>query len=165
MDQVILVLDESIGLFGDDGKERVVTSTMINNYVKHKLIDPPEKKKYDRSHLALLVVVSVMKRVLSMSEITVMVDMMTEAYGIEAAYDLFCRRLEETLVAVFGGGGARFDPDAGSEADAVLGAALTALGGKLYLQYCLAKHAPAQEAPEAAKEKKTKERNKEKAKA
>ena len=53
MDQVILVLEETLSLFVEE-KENVVTSTMINNYVKHKVIPAPVKKKYEKEHLANL---------------------------------------------------------------------------------------------------------------
>ena len=54
MDQVLCILEKNLGLFGeetdskkeDDGQKTsvVITPTMINNYVKNKLIPPPEKK-------------------------------------------------------------------------------------------------------------------------
>lgn len=138
MDQVVLVLDEWVGAFAD---ERGVTSTMINNYVKQKLISPPEKKKYGREQLAMLVVLSIMKRVLSMSEIVALVELMTAEAGIEAAYDTFAEKLEEMLRTTFA---EESRPAASKEAGAALalGAALTALGGKLRLQQCLAGHMP-----------------------
>lgn len=61
MDQVILVLEETLSLFVEE-KENVVTSTMINNYVKQKVILPPVQKKYGREQLAQLMVVCLLKR-------------------------------------------------------------------------------------------------------
>ncbi|MDL2218722.1 DUF1836 domain-containing protein [Ruminococcaceae bacterium OttesenSCG-928-O06] len=136
MDQVIFLLEESLGAFADD-KERVVTPTMVNNYVKHKQIEPPVKKRYSRQHLAILVVVSVMKRVLSIGEITTLVSLMVERYGAQQAYDLFCEQLEEMLQGCY----TQRPLQAAAGADemlAALNAALNALGGKLYLQDYLA---------------------------
>lgn len=134
MDQVVIVINEVLGLFAEDG-ESLVTPSMVNNYVKQKLVPAPEKKKYSRQQLAALIQVSVLKRVLSMQEITGLVSALTETYGLEAGYDRFCDELERDLVAVFSakpGADIRFPLCEG--AAAALNAALTALCGKLYVQ-------------------------------
>lgn len=134
MDQVMLVLADAVGPFAVAG-EKMVTSSMVNNYVKHGLVQPPEKKKYGKTQLSALILVSVLKRVLSLSEIAGLVQMLTEACGTEGAYDLFCEELERMLAAGFGGG--KLTLAAASEqepARAALNAALLALVGKLLLQ-------------------------------
>lgn len=135
MDQVIIVLNEAVGLFGDEGG--IITHTMINNYVKHRLIPPPERKKYGRQHLAALVVVSTLKRVLSMGEIAALSQLMTTEYGAQRAYDIFAEKLEEMLRAYFAGSAAAAAPPAGG-VPVALDAALTSLMAKLYLQSYLA---------------------------
>ena len=47
MDQVILYLGESLELFQREGSS-LLTSSMINNYVKTGLIPHPDKKKYTK---------------------------------------------------------------------------------------------------------------------
>lgn len=49
-DQVVSVLNEAVGPFYPQG-ETPVTATMVNNYVKMKLLAPPEKKKYSTGKL------------------------------------------------------------------------------------------------------------------
>ena len=44
-----------------DQKDSFVTASMINNYVKNKLMDPPEKKKYRKSHIAFIITITVLK--------------------------------------------------------------------------------------------------------
>lgn len=69
MDQVLSYLNsrlEPLGL-GDD-KARL-TASMVNNYVKTSIVKPPVKKHYKRYHLAYLIVVMLMKRCYSLSEI------------------------------------------------------------------------------------------------
>ena len=44
MDQVILYLGESLELFQGEGEPSLLTSSMINNYVKNGLIPHPQKK-------------------------------------------------------------------------------------------------------------------------
>ncbi|MGD9560352.1 MAG: DUF1836 domain-containing protein [Oscillospiraceae bacterium] len=140
MDQVVIVLEGALALFAD-ADEKVLTSTMVNNYVKQRLVPPPVKKKYGREQLSALVVVSLLKRVLSMSEITELTAELTTAYGTEAGYDLFCERLEVSLQAVFAIDKPQFVLE-GADVAAALDAALGALCGKLYLQNHLARHKP-----------------------
>ena len=53
MDQVMVLMERYLALFSD-GKDKLITPSMINNYVKLGLIPPPVKKKYSREHLARL---------------------------------------------------------------------------------------------------------------
>lgn len=134
MDQVVLILEQSLGIFADE-KERVVTSTMINNYVKHKLVSPPEKKKYGREQLAVLVLLSLLKKVLSMQEISGLIHLLTQEHGPQDGYNLFCARLEEILGRVFSQQGWFVKTDAhASTAATALDAALVAFASKLYFQ-------------------------------
>lgn len=149
MDQVIIILEEAVSLFieGDKG----VTSTMINNYVKHKVIPAPEKKKYERQHLASLIVVTVMKRVLSMNEISELVRAMSDTFGIQKAYDIFCNMLEKEIKTTFGTGGKTPGPAAYKQgARGALEAGLTALMGKMYVQSYLERHSAKGEEPAEA---------------
>lgn len=130
MDQVLLVLEGAFPQFVEE-KERLITPAMINNYVKQKLISPPEKKKYSREHVALLSIYTVLKRVLSISEITSVITLLVEAFGAETAYDLFCVHLEQVLNKAFA---PQHAPQQKEEAPPVLAAALMALTGKLLVQ-------------------------------
>ncbi len=138
MDQVIIVLDDSIGVFAGPG-ENVVTSSMINNYVKQRLLNAPEKKRYARKHLAALIVISIMKKVLAMQEINHLIKICRRVYGIEKAYDLFCDKLETYLALVFTKtpvpGQAAEGRDA--ETDRMMDTALQALAWKLQLEVYL----------------------------
>ena len=77
MDQLIGFFEKKLAfLFSED--EKGVTSTMINNYVKHKVIMPPVKKKYSREHIAYLFVVITLKKAFSMSEIKAFIEKMSK---------------------------------------------------------------------------------------
>lgn len=65
MDQVIALMGKYMQGFGED--EKLLTSSMVNNYVKMGIVPAPVKKKYSRSHLAHLIIICAMKRVVSMS--------------------------------------------------------------------------------------------------
>jgi len=90
----------TVPLLGD-GREPVLTPSMINNYVKQKLIPPPEKKRYDRTHLAYLYCVCLLKQVFSIQEISSMLQIKTNFISFPAAYDYFCTELELALKASF----------------------------------------------------------------
>lgn len=100
MDQVVMVISEALCVFAEND-EPVITSTMINNYVKQKLISPPENKKYSRNQIGRLIVLTVFKRVFSIAEITLVIADMENAYGVDTAYDIFCDALETHLKSAF----------------------------------------------------------------
>ena len=65
MDQVVTYLERLLKLFDDgDVKNKYITSSMINNYVKEGYVKRPVNKKYDRSHLITLYIMSLLKNVL-----------------------------------------------------------------------------------------------------
>lgn len=101
MDQVLTILQNVLSPFSEDSREKFITSTMVNNYVKQKVVSPPQKKKYNRKHLAYLMVVCILKRVLSLSEICQLIRHQISTYPIEEAYDFFCAQIEMTLKATF----------------------------------------------------------------
>lgn len=63
MDQVILLLNRYLS----PGEEKYVTASIINNYVRMKVIPPPVKKRYARMHLAYLLMICTLKQSLSIS--------------------------------------------------------------------------------------------------
>ena len=54
MDQVIALTNRYLG---NRTKEKMLTSSMVNNYVKMKVMRAPVKKKYTRVHLIYLIVI------------------------------------------------------------------------------------------------------------
>lgn len=101
MDQVVSIIEDHIGSFALGGENKIVTSTMINNYVKQKMIAPPYKKKYQKSQLARLFIICILKRCFSISEIAIIVNLLMQEYNDQDAYDLFCSELENSLQIVF----------------------------------------------------------------
>ena len=88
MDQVILVLEETLSLFVEE-KENVVTSTMINNYVKMKILPPPVKKRYSRVHLAYLIMVCMLKQALGIAPVQQILPYGAPEEQVRATYDAF----------------------------------------------------------------------------
>ena len=67
MDQVILLLTRYLAPLGRGGEEKAVTASIINNYVRMRVVPPPVKKRYSRMHLAYLVIICLLKQSLSIS--------------------------------------------------------------------------------------------------
>ena len=101
MDQLVQILDKYLAEFLIPGEEKVLTPSMINNYVQQKVILPPVKKKYNKLHIVYLMVIGILKQVLSISEIVEILRMAIEEYPVEAAYDYFCQEIENALKATF----------------------------------------------------------------
>ena len=104
MDQVLSILENSLSGFSHG--ERTITSSMINNYVKQKIVKPPVKKKYDRVHLSYLYAVSILKPLMSISDICRGIAIVLRKFEIKEAYDIFCSELEGALKDVFSENGA-----------------------------------------------------------
>lgn len=145
MDQVLIVAEGALRpLFPNDPV--VLTSTMVNNYVKQQVLTPSEKKKYRREHLAALITITVLKRVLSVAEIKVVLDRLAENADPKTGYDLFCAQLEHRLSGKPGV----------ENCDPLLISAVDAVAGKLQFEAKCAELIPAK-APEEKKKKKSSE--------
>ncbi len=71
MDQVIILLTNYLGIFSVvSNDDKLITPTMINNYVKQKTIPAPVKKRYSKIHLAYLIIICILKQTLSISTIS-----------------------------------------------------------------------------------------------
>ena len=85
MDQVITLMERTFGGALPKGE---ITKSMVNNYVKVELIPRPIGKKYDREHLALLLVIGVLKQALSMESIARVLRPLCEG-GVREGYTRF----------------------------------------------------------------------------
>jgi len=75
MDQLLSLFDEYFTDFRRDPDEKIMTKTMINNYVKSKVISPPEKKKYTREQLMMLALVYQLKNILPINDVKAFFDL------------------------------------------------------------------------------------------
>ena len=81
MDQVTSYIDTRLKKTArHQGTDRILTKTMINNYAKNDLLPPPDKKKYNKEHIMLLVFIYYFKNILSISDIQQMLGPMAEKY-------------------------------------------------------------------------------------
>ena len=61
-------------------EDKILTKTMINNYAKNRLIPAPEKKKYSKEHILLLIYIYYYKGLLSINDIQSLLEPLTERY-------------------------------------------------------------------------------------
>ena len=80
MDQITSFMDAKLAPCKRHPDEKILTKTMINNYTKNKLIPPPEKKKYSKDHLFLLIYVYYLKDFLQISDIQALLEPLEELF-------------------------------------------------------------------------------------
>lgn len=78
VDQVVTIVNQVLEGWLVTGEDAVLTAPMVNNYVKSRLIQPPHKKRYTREQLCRLIIISVLKSVLSLTEISMLLDLLEE---------------------------------------------------------------------------------------
>ena len=88
MDQVIALAEKYLSVLTPDHKVPI-TPSMINNYVKSGALPPPKNKKYNRTHLALLMIICSMKSVMEISSISDIVRQSIASNSIENVLDTF----------------------------------------------------------------------------
>lgn len=103
LEQVISLIDSSIGKYINEDGKKVITKTMVNNYVKQKIIEAPKNKKYDKTAVASLFVIAILKPVFSMHEITSLISLAFEANKTEISYNQFCKVTEDAVKKIFRG--------------------------------------------------------------
>lgn len=80
MDQVTTFMDKHLKSSKRYSEDKLLTKTMINNYTKNELLPPPNKKKYTKEHMFLLIFIYYFKNILSISDIQSIFNPLTERY-------------------------------------------------------------------------------------
>ncbi len=80
MDQVTTFMEEHLHTSKRYPDDKILTKTMINNYAKNHLIPAPEKKKYSKEHMLLLIYIYYYKGLLSINDIQSLLEPLTERY-------------------------------------------------------------------------------------
>ena len=104
MDQLIGFVGKQVDIFALPS-EKPLTSSMVNNYVKMRLVPQPQSKRYQPLHVAYLILVCLAKRMYSMSEIERLIAIdVQHRFQVPDVYDRFIELFEGSLRAVFCGG-------------------------------------------------------------
>ena len=143
MDQIIGLINQYLGFFVyDPNEEKLLTPSMVNNYVKQRLLPPPVRKKYGRKHIALLIMICTMKQTIGMAAVASMLppDDETLIYEEYERFTASYLRISRYIVQQAKASAEPiFDPDSNTGAevnDLIIGAAVAAsfarlLAGKL----------------------------------
>lgn len=89
MDQVTNFMDQNLKNNLRSADDKTLTRTMINNYTRNKLMPPPQKKKYSRDHLILLIYIYYLKNVVSMSDIRKILAPFADGTSHEDLYEIY----------------------------------------------------------------------------
>ena len=98
MDQVISYLPRQLVHYGEGD---LLTSAMVNNYIKDGLLPRAEGKRYSKPHLGYLTAICVLKQVLSVKEISRLLTAGRKRKSSdEELYAYFCRKLDAAKISV-----------------------------------------------------------------
>ena len=96
LDQVLLYVNQICPPASPD-KEKGLTASMVNNYVKHGYISKPEKKKYQRKQIARLIAITILKSVFSIQEIAQTLNTLQTETNSEELYNAFVNYMNEDI--------------------------------------------------------------------
>lgn len=88
-------------IYIENKKQKALTSSMVNNYVKTGLVPPPEKKKYYKEQIGLLIAITMLKSVYSISELNKMITLAKMQTPVNELYDKFLYIFEDSLNKIF----------------------------------------------------------------
>lgn len=132
LDQVVNVMEEYLTDFVAIREDKIITKTMINNYVKHGVLKSPENKKYNKSHLAKLIVICILKQLYSINEISNLINLAVDLSQIEKSYNRFCEALENAIDATFNK--RTFEIENITDETEILKAVVLSFSNKLYVE-------------------------------
>lgn len=90
MDQVIILMNKYLSIYSKNSeKDKLITPSIINNYVKMNIIPSPVKKKYSKIHLIYLIMVCTLKQTLTISTIKNIIPLTDDMENLKAIYGIF----------------------------------------------------------------------------
>ncbi len=80
MDQVLTFMNSHLKEAKRYESDKILTKTMINNYAKNHLLPAPDKKKYSKEHIIVLIFIYYFKNILSIGDIQSILSPLTDHY-------------------------------------------------------------------------------------
>lgn len=97
MDQVTTFMDTHLKCRKRFEDDKILTKTMINNYAKNELLPSPEKKRYSKQHIIMLIFIYYFKNILSINDIKTILGPISDEYfknsqhiSLEEIYNTVC---------------------------------------------------------------------------
>lgn len=99
MDQVTTFMDRHLASSKRYEEDKLLTKTMINNYTKNELLPSPNKKKYSKDHMYLLILIYYLKSVLSITDIQSILKPLNEKF-FEGAGEVPFEKIYEEIFSI-----------------------------------------------------------------
>ncbi len=121
MDQVVMLLQRYLNFLPEDEHgNAAITASIINNYVRLKIMPPPVKKKYTRVHMAYLIMVCSLKQSVNIPYIQKMLPLGLPEAEVRRIYEDYVKTHHEVCLAFIqlvrsGADDVLHSPDAQSE--------------------------------------------------
>ena len=96
LDQVLLYVNQVCAPVSPD-KDKGLTASMVNNYVKHGYLTKPDKKKYQRQQIARLIAITTLKSVFSIQEIAHTLNTLQSQASSDQLYDAFVNYMNQGI--------------------------------------------------------------------
>lgn len=100
MDQVVTLVERYLNPLMNQSNEKMLTKSMVNNYVKLQLIPAPVRKQYSRRHLAFLIAITVLKQIVTIKEVKQGIMNQARVSGEKNAYNYFVEETERAIHVV-----------------------------------------------------------------
>lgn len=118
MDQVVSIISKYLSIYSETiGAEKIVTPSMINNYVKLGTVPAPVKKKYSRVHLAYLLIICTLKQTLDIATIQKIIPVGIDEETVRSTYNSFVKNQHKAFSYVVENVRAVADPILGLSGD------------------------------------------------
>lgn len=99
MDQVTTFMDRELADTKRNPDDKLITKTMINNYAKDGLLPAPDKKKYSRDHMILLIFIYYLKNFLPINDIDSILSPIREKYFNSSKNGLDLKDIYDTIAS------------------------------------------------------------------
>lgn len=97
--EVVDYLNQTLQAISHQGP--LITSTMIQNYVKWGFLTKPQGRKYTRDHLAQLIIISIFKQVLTIDQVKAGMDLQLRHGSLADQYNRFVEIMNDAIYQVF----------------------------------------------------------------
>ena len=100
-DQLLAYIDGVLSPLSICFDDNWLTASMVNNYVKCKLIPAPVKKQYSREQISRLLITCIFKQFLPIASIDHLFRIQLKTYPLDIAYDYAATEIESALHSEF----------------------------------------------------------------
>lgn len=93
MDQLISQVRRYLCLFPEDDQNPVITPSIINNYVRLRVMPAPHRKRYSKIHVAYAIMICALKQVMTLTEIQKVIPRDLSEDQMRQLYNDFSRKV------------------------------------------------------------------------